>query len=183
MTPSAPESLLPISVVAKRSGLTVSAVRFYEERGLIASRERVAGRRVYHRTVLRRLAYIAAAQKIGLTIAEIQSTMAQLPTERAPSPREWARLSEPWKDRIDQRIAELQSLRMSLEDCIGCGCLSMTACGILNPQDQAAEEGSGARWSANRPPGQPSGSESEPTNRDSGSGTSPAGRARTSSGA
>ena len=155
MTHPNPESLLPISVVAARSGLAVSAIRYYEERGLVNSPQRVAGRRVYHRTVLRRLAYIAAAQKIGLTITEIQASMAELPMDRAPSPREWARLSEPWRERIDQRIAELASLRMSLEDCIGCGCLSMTACGILNPQDQAAEEGSGARWSGRRERPQP----------------------------
>ncbi|GAA1348647.1 redox-sensitive transcriptional activator SoxR [Arthrobacter koreensis] len=150
MTQPKPEALLPISVVSARSGLAVSAIRYYEERGLVNSPRRVAGRRVYHRTVLRRLAFIAAAQKIGLTIAEIQAAMAELPIDRAPSPKEWARLSQPWKERIDQRIAELEGLRMSLEDCIGCGCLSMTACGILNPQDQAAEEGSGARWSGRR---------------------------------
>ena len=150
MTQPQPDSLLPISVVAARSGLAVSAIRYYEERGLVSSPQRVAGRRVYHRTVLRRLDYIAAAQRIGLTIGEIQASMAQLPAERAPSPKEWARLSQPWKDRIDQRIAELESLRMSLEDCIGCGCLSMSACGILNPRDRAAGEGPGARWSGRR---------------------------------
>lgn len=146
MKQTKPETLLPISVVAARSGLSVSAVRFYEERGLVSSRQRVAGRRVYGRSVLRRLAFIAAAQKVGLSIAEIQAAMNQLPAERAPSPKEWGQLSEPWKTRIDQRISELEELRRSLEDCIGCGCLSMSSCGILNPSDQAAAQGPGARW-------------------------------------
>lgn len=168
MKQSKPETLLPISVVAARSGLSVSAVRFYEERGLVSSRQRVAGRRVYGRSVLRRLAYIAAAQKVGLSIAEIQASMDQLPAERAPSPKEWGRLSEPWKSRIDQRIRELENLRRSLEDCIGCGCLSMSSCGILNPQDEAASQGPGARW---RMPPEPTPSDTrEPESAESPSG-------------
>lgn len=137
---------LPIGYVAKRSGVTVATLRFYEEAGLIQPSGRVRSRRVFGRHILRRLAFISAAQRVGLSIAEIRAALISIPTDRAPSPADWHRLSEPWKARIDVTIAGLVSLRTSLDGCIGCGCLSMRKCGMLNPGDEAANEGSGARW-------------------------------------
>ncbi|MBG6181418.1 redox-sensitive transcriptional activator SoxR [Arthrobacter sp. CAN_A1] len=137
---------LPIGYIAERSGVSVATLRFYEEAGLIQPSGRVGSRRVFGRHVLRRLAFIAAAQRVGLSIAEIRAAMTGIPVDRAPSPAEWDSLSEPWKARIDLAIAGLESLRTSLDGCIGCGCLSMRTCGMLNPGDEAATEGAGSRW-------------------------------------
>lgn len=137
---------LPITQVSRRSGLTTATLRFYEEAGLIAPAGRVGGKRVYHRYILRRLAFIAAAQRVGLSLAEISEALAPMPLDHAPTPSDWNRLSAPWKERVDAAIAGLQNLRRSLDDCIGCGCLSMKTCSILNPEDEAAAEGNGARW-------------------------------------
>ena len=144
---------MPIAEVARRSGVAASALRFYETLGLIASERSGAGHRRYRRAVLRRVAFIVFAQRIGLSLNEISRELAKLPTDRAPTGEDWARLSETWTARIDARIAELHRLRFGLTQCIGCGCLSLDRCPLSNPGDRAARLGSGARfWLGDRPP-------------------------------
>ena len=140
------DSVLPIGEVARRSGVAASALRFYEERGLIRSVRAGSGHRRYSRAVLRRIAFIVFAQKIGLGLDEIGVELAKLPAERVPSSRDWARLSGTWKARIDQRIAELERLRAGLTRCIGCGCLSIGKCALANPADRAGRRGAGPRF-------------------------------------
>ncbi|MBX5142456.1 redox-sensitive transcriptional activator SoxR [Rhizobium lentis] len=138
--------MLTITDVSRRSGVASSALRFYEERGLIASERAGSGHRRYHRSALRRIAFIVFAQRIGLTLEEIGAELAQLPADRVPSRRDWSRLSSAWAKRIDQRIAELQRLRSGLGECIGCGCLSIDRCRLANPADVAGRKGPGARY-------------------------------------
>jgi MerR family redox-sensitive transcriptional activator SoxR len=146
--------LLTIGEVARRSAVASSALRFYEERGLISSERAGLGHRRYPRTVLRRIAFIVFAQRVGLTLKEISSELAKLPPDRAPTRRDWSRLSRTWRARIDERIAELELLRAGLEDCIGCGCLSLDRCRLANPNDRAAALGAGPRyWVGDRPHG------------------------------
>jgi MerR family transcriptional regulator, redox-sensitive transcriptional activator SoxR len=146
--------LLTIGEVARRSGVAASALRFYEERGLIASERAGSGHRRYPRPVLRRIAFIVFAQRIGLTLDEIGAELAKLPLERAPNRRDWSRLARTWAARIDQRIAELERLKLGLTECIGCGCLSIERCKLANPGDRAARLGPGPRyWVGDRPPG------------------------------
>jgi MerR family redox-sensitive transcriptional activator SoxR len=140
------DSVLTIGEVAKRSGVASSALRFYEQRGLIASVRVGAGHRRYPRAVLRRIAFIVFAQKIGLGLDEIGLELSKLPAERVPSRQDWARLSGAWRTRIDQKIAELQRLRAGLTQCIGCGCLSIDKCSLANPADRAGRRGSGPRY-------------------------------------
>ena len=145
--------LLTIGEVSRRSGVKASALRFYEERALIASVRAPSGHRRFPRSVLRRIAFIIFAQRIGLSLDEIARQLARLPDGRAPSGREWQALSSAWTARIDARIAELERLRDSLDSCIGCGCLSLDRCRLANPGDRAAELGAGPRyWIADRPP-------------------------------
>jgi MerR family redox-sensitive transcriptional activator SoxR len=144
--------LLTIGEVAQRSGVAASALRFYEERGLIASERAGSGHRRYARPVLRRIAFIVFAQRVGLTLEEIGAELAKLPGDRAPTRRDWARLSSGWTARIDDRIAELQRLKIGLTECIGCGCLSLDRCRLANPDDRAASYGPGPRyWVGDRP--------------------------------
>jgi MerR family redox-sensitive transcriptional activator SoxR len=144
--------LLTIGEVAKRSGVAASALRFYEERELIASERAGSGHRRYPRPVLRRIAFIVFAQRVGLTLDEIAGELAKLPENRAPTRRDWSRLSRRWSARIDQRIAELERLKAGLTDCIGCGCLSLDRCRLANPNDRAAARGPGPRyWIGDRP--------------------------------
>jgi MerR family transcriptional regulator, redox-sensitive transcriptional activator SoxR len=146
--------LLTIGEVARRSGVAASALRFYEERGLIASERAGSGHRRYPRPVLRRIAFIVFAQRIGLTLDEIGAALAKLPPERAPTRRDWSRLARTWTSRIDQRIAVLERLKLGLTECIGCGCLSIERCKLANPGDRAARLGPGPRyWIGDRPPG------------------------------
>jgi len=146
--------LLTIGEVSRRSGVAASALRFYEERGLIASHRAGAGHRRYPRAVLRRIAFIVFAQRIGLTLEEIGAELAALPAERMPTRRDWSRLSQEWRQRIDQRIGELERLRAGLTECIGCGCLSLDRCQLANPGDRAARRGVGPRyWIGDRSPG------------------------------
>ncbi len=140
------DSVLTIGEVARRSGVASSALRFYEERGLIASVRAGSGHRRYPRSVLRRIAFIVFAQRIGLTLEEIGAELAKLPVDRSPTRDDWARLSGGWKKRVDQRIAELQNLRDGLTQCIGCGCLSIDKCRLANPADQAGRRGPGPRY-------------------------------------
>jgi MerR family redox-sensitive transcriptional activator SoxR len=138
--------LLPISEVARRSGVAASALRFYEARGLIAAERSAAHHRRFRRAVLRRVAFIVFAQRIGLTLDEIAAELAKLPEAGVPTGRDWARLSRAWTARIDTRIAELQRLKVGLTACIGCGCLSLDRCRLSNPGDRAARLGPGPRY-------------------------------------
>jgi MerR family redox-sensitive transcriptional activator SoxR len=146
-------TLLTIGEVSRRSGVAASALRFYEERRLITSERAGSGHRRYPRPVLRRIAFIVFAQRIGLTLDEIGAELARLPPDRAPTRRDWSRLSGGWTARIDQRIAELERLKDGLTECIGCGCLSLERCKLANPDDRAARMGPGPRyWVGDRPP-------------------------------
>ena len=148
------DSVLTIGEASRRSGVASSALRFYEERGLIASERAGSGHRRYSRAVLRRIAFIVFAQRIGLTLDEIGAELAKLPQDRAPTRRDWSRLTRTWTSRIDQRIAELERLKLGLTKCIGCGCLSIERCRLANPGDRAARLGPGPRyWVGDRPPG------------------------------
>jgi MerR family redox-sensitive transcriptional activator SoxR len=138
--------LLTIGEVSSRSGVAASALRYYEERGLIGSERAGSGHRRYRRPVLRRIAFIVFAQRIGLTLDEIGDELAKLPPNRAPTRRDWSRLSRGWSSRIDERIAELERLRAGLTECIGCGCLSLDRCALSNPGDRAATLGPGPRY-------------------------------------
>jgi MerR family redox-sensitive transcriptional activator SoxR len=144
--------LLAIAEVSRRSGVAASALRFYEERGLITSERAGSGHRRYPRAVLRRIAFIVFAQRVGLTLDEIGAELARLPPVAVPTHEDWARLSRAWSSRIDARIAELQRLKVGLTECIGCGCLSLERCQLTNPDDRAARLGPGPRyWLGDRP--------------------------------
>jgi MerR family redox-sensitive transcriptional activator SoxR len=138
--------LLAIGEVAGRSGMAPSALRYYEEQGLISATRTSGGARRYPRSVLRRLAVIRAARNVGLSLLEIRSALDSLPPGRPPTATDWARLSRGWRDRLDEQIAALSQLRDGLTSCIGCGCLSLGRCALSNPGDLAAAEGTGARW-------------------------------------
>ena len=144
--------LLTIGEVSRRSGVASSALRFYEEKGLITSERAGSGHRRFPRSVLRRIAFIVFAQKVGLTLEEIREELEKLPPDRAPTRRDWSRLSSKWTSRIDERIAELERLRSGLTECIGCGCLSLERCHWSNPGDRAAAGGPGpVYWIRDRP--------------------------------
>jgi len=144
--------LLTIGEISRRSGVAASALRFYEDKGLITSERAGTGHRRYPRPVLRRIAFIVFAQRVGLTLEEIGNELAKLPPHRAPTRRDWSRLSRTWTSRIDRRIAELERLRAGLTGCIGCGCLSLERCHLSNPGDRAARLGPGPRyWVGDRP--------------------------------
>jgi MerR family redox-sensitive transcriptional activator SoxR len=144
--------LLTIGEVARRSGVAASALRFYEERGLIRSERAGSGHRRYPRDVLRRVAFIVFAQRVGLTLDEIGGELDKLPPDRAPTRRDWSRLSSGWSARIDAQIAQLERLKLGLTECIGCGCLSLDRCKLANPDDRAAGFGPGPRyWIGDRP--------------------------------
>lgn len=140
------EELLNIGEVARRSGVAASALRFYEVRGLIRSERKGAGQRRFPRSVLRRVAFIVFAQRIGLSLDEIGIELAKLPPHRAPTGHDWSRLSKTWTTRIDERIRELELLRAGLTRCIGCGCLSLERCQLSNPGDRVARQGPGPRY-------------------------------------
>jgi MerR family transcriptional regulator, redox-sensitive transcriptional activator SoxR len=140
------EPMLTISQVSRRSGIASSALRFYEERGLIESARTGSGQRRFARAVLRRIAFIVFAQRIGLTLEEIGVELAKLPADRVPKRADWARLSRQWTKRIDERIAELRRIRSGLTECIGCGCLSIDRCSLANPVDRAGRKGPGPRY-------------------------------------
>ncbi len=145
-------TLLTIGEVSRRSGVAASALRFYEERGMIHSERVGSGHRRYPRPVLRRIAFIVFAQRIGLSLKEIAVELAKLPPDRAPTRRDWSRLSSSWTARIDERIVELERLKAGLTGCIGCGCLSLERCRLSNPDDRAARLGPGPRyWLGDRP--------------------------------
>ncbi|GAB4009672.1 redox-sensitive transcriptional activator SoxR [Nocardioides ultimimeridianus] len=132
---------LTVTQVSRRSGFAPSALRFYEERGLIAAGRTPGGRREYERAVLRRLAFIRAASNIGLTLEETREELGRLPENRTPTKADWARISDHWRARLEERIGALERLRDGLDSCIGCGCLSLKHCGIANPGDVAGVRG------------------------------------------
>ncbi|MBV8430150.1 MAG: redox-sensitive transcriptional activator SoxR [Solirubrobacterales bacterium] len=140
------KSSLSVSEVAHRSGVAASALRFYEERGLITAHRTSGNQRRYERGVLRRLAFIRVAQRVGLSLEEIGDALGSLPGRRTPTDRDWERLSRLWRDRLDERLRLLEGLRDDLSSCIGCGCLSLQRCKLYNPEDGAARLGSGPRY-------------------------------------
>jgi MerR family redox-sensitive transcriptional activator SoxR len=138
--------VLTIGKLAKRSGVAASALRFYEELGLIRSERNSSGHRRYPQAVIRRVAFIVFAQKLGMTLEEIGKELTKLPSHRIPERADWAKLSSGWTRRIDERIRELERLRAGLTECIGCGCLSLDRCRFANPGDRAARRGPGPRF-------------------------------------
>jgi MerR family transcriptional regulator, redox-sensitive transcriptional activator SoxR len=137
---------LTIGELAKRTGVATSALRYYEECGLIHGERNAAGHRRYPRAVARRVAFIVFAQRMGLSLEEIRVELDKLPTDSVPTAQDWDRLTQTWQARIDERIAELERLKHGLTDCIGCGCLSLARCKILNRYDHLATRGSGPRF-------------------------------------
>lgn len=148
---------LTIGELARRTGVATSALRFYEERGLIHAERNASGHRRYPRAMTRRVAFITFAQRLGLTLEEIRAELDKLPKERVPAGEDWDRLTQTWQARIESRIAELERLKHGLTDCIGCGCLSLDRCAILNPYDRMASAGPGPRfWVGDPRPAAPS---------------------------
>jgi MerR family transcriptional regulator, redox-sensitive transcriptional activator SoxR len=137
---------LTIGQLADRAGVSVAAVRHYEARGLLTSTRTAGGHRVFPRHALRRLAVVAAGQRVGLSLQEIAEAMVELPADRAPTQQQWTAMSARWSALVRARIRELEALERDLDGCIGCGCLSLTRCTLFNPRDGAAAEGSGSRW-------------------------------------
>lgn len=138
--------LLTIGEVAERAGLATSALRFYEDHGLIVSERTTAGHRRYHADVLRRLGFIKVAQRVGLSLDEVSAALATLPAGKTPNRRQWAKLAASWQPVIDERIAMLEALKDKLDGCIGCGCLSLDTCALYNPDDVARRGGVGPRY-------------------------------------
>lgn len=137
---------LSVGEVAARTGVAASALRFYEDHGLITSERNEGGHRRYHADVIRRVSFIRTAQRVGLSLAEIRDALATLPRARTPNRTDWARLADRWRPRLDDQIAVLQRLRDGLDSCIGCGCLSLETCALWNPDDAAATLGTGPRY-------------------------------------
>lgn len=138
---------LTVGEVAQRSGVAVSALHFYEAKGLIHSHRTTGNQRRYSRDMLRRIAIIRAAQRVGMPLATIREALASLPEARTPTRRDWARLSTAWREELDLRIEQLTQMRDTLDDCIGCGCLSLDRCRLANPGDRLGEHGAGPqRW-------------------------------------
>ena len=146
MAMAASGEFLTIGEVAARTGVPTSALRFYERQQLIGAQRSEGGQRRIHRDELRRIAFIRVAQRVGLTLDEIRAALATLPGGRTPTAADWQRLSRSWRPRLDEQIAVLQRLRDQLSSCIGCGCLSLRACHLYNPDDVAAAHGTGPRY-------------------------------------
>jgi MerR family redox-sensitive transcriptional activator SoxR len=138
--------VMTIGELAERCGVATSALRFYEEKGLIHAERASSGHRRYPRAVIRRVAFIVFAQKIGLSLDEIALELAKLPRNRVPGRADWQKLSRAWSERINARIAELERLQLGLGECIGCGCLSLDRCQLANPADRIARRGAGPRY-------------------------------------
>lgn len=136
---------LTVGQLSARSGAAVSALHFYESKGLISSTRTAGNQRRYTRDALRRVAFVRAAQRVGIPLAVIRDALAELPDERTPNRDDWARLSQVWRTELDERISQLVELRDRLTDCIGCGCLSLERCKLSNPYDNLGERGPGAR--------------------------------------
>lgn len=140
-----PAAWLSVGELSRRSGVAVSALHFYEAQGLLPAERSLGNQRRYPRSALRRVAFIRSAQQLGISLAEIGRALQRLPQGRTPTKDDWARLSRAWRSELDARIEALLALRDRLDGCIGCGCLSLRACRLLNPADALAAEGSGAR--------------------------------------
>ena len=138
-------ALLSVGELAARGGVAVSALHYYEQRGLIQAQRSSGNQRRYPRSALRRVAFIRAAQQLGIGLAEIADALAALPQQRTPTKADWARLSARWREQLETRITALQALRDRLDGCIGCGCLSLKACALYNPEDSCASQGPGAQ--------------------------------------
>lgn len=139
-------ALLSVGELAARSGLSAPTLRYYEQLGLVEATRTPGNQRRYPRHVLRRLAFVAAGQRVGLSLRALGDLLATLPADRAPSQEDWIRLAGPWRDVVAVRIRELETLADSLDGCLGCGCLSLTRCALFNEGDAAAGEGAGSRW-------------------------------------
>lgn len=137
---------LSIGELSERSGLAPSALRYYEAEGLIDATRTAGGQRRFAREVLRRIAFIRVAQEVGLSLDEIREALSTLPGGRTPTEKDWQRLSSSWRPRVEARIRLLERLRDRLDSCIGCGCLSLRSCGLLNPDDEVADHGPGPRY-------------------------------------
>jgi MerR family redox-sensitive transcriptional activator SoxR len=135
---------ISIGTLAARSGVSTSALRFYEDLGLISANRNAGNQRRYPRFILRRVAFIRAAQRVGLSLDDIAQALAGMPLDNAPAKADWARLSRAWRPRLDVRIREMEKLRDELADCIGCGCLSLRTCRLINTDDVAATDGPGS---------------------------------------
>ena len=140
-----PGQELSVGEVAERSGVKVSALHFYEREGLVTSRRTSGNQRRFRREVLRRLAFIRIAQRVGIPLAEVRDALDALPNGRTPNRKDWEMLSERWRTELDERIHRLQQLRDEFTGCIGCGCLSIQSCGLVNPDDMLGAQGPGAR--------------------------------------
>lgn len=138
--------MITIGALAARSGVAVSAIRFYEEKGLLQSKRAESGHRRFHRRALRRVSFIRITQSLGYSLEEIQNYLKTLPEGRTPTKADWTKLSRSFSKDIEQRISALQQLQHKLSACIGCGCLSLKSCGLYNPQDTAAKKGPGPRY-------------------------------------
>jgi MerR family transcriptional regulator, redox-sensitive transcriptional activator SoxR len=143
-TPATPAELA-VGELARRSGVPVSTLHFYEAQGLISSRRTPGNQRRYPRAVLRRVAFIRASQGVGIPLRQIKAALDRLPDGRTPNRRDWERLSATWRDELDEQISSLERLRDSLTGCIGCGCLSLKECSLVNPGDALGHQGPGAR--------------------------------------
>jgi MerR family redox-sensitive transcriptional activator SoxR len=145
---------LTIGALSERTGVATSALRFYEAEGLLHSARTDGGQRRYARDALRRVSFIRVAQQVGLSLGEIGDVLASLPDGRTPNQRDWERVSNSWRPRLDEQIATLERLRDKLDECIGCGCLTLKACHLYNPDDRAAAHGAGARYLLGDVPGE-----------------------------
>ena len=134
---------ITIGELSERSGVAASAIRYYEDLGLVRSRRTPGNQRRYDRAMLRRLAFIRTAQRVGLSLEEIEAALTSLPSNRTPTKADWTRLSRSWRPRIGAQISRLERLRDTLDSCIGCGCLSLRRCALSNPDDEVADRGPG----------------------------------------
>ena len=141
-----PMGNLSIGQLAERTGLAVSAIRYYETQGLVSPERNAGGQRRFLRSDIRRLSFVQIAQQFGFTIGQIREQFAALPDGRTPTKQDWTRISRSFRAELDQRIETLTNLRNNLDGCIGCGCLSLRKCALYNPQDRAAKRGTGPRY-------------------------------------
>jgi MerR family transcriptional regulator, redox-sensitive transcriptional activator SoxR len=139
-------AMIPIGLLAKRTGLAVSAIRYYETQGLVRPIRSAGGQRQFRRSDIRRLSFVLIAQRFGFSIADIRAALANLPDNRTPTKADWTKISRVFRVELDRQIESLAKLRDNLDGCIGCGCLSLDKCRLYNPDDQAAEKGTGPRY-------------------------------------
>lgn len=137
---------IAIGQLAERTGLSVSAIRFYEEKGLVTPDRNAGGQRRFLRSDIRRLSFVMVAQQLGFSISQIADRLHGLPNQRTPTKADWERLSKSFRSELDDRIKALETLRDKLDSCIGCGCLSLKNCKLYNPDDSAARHGAGPRY-------------------------------------